>query len=114
MGLTPLKASFEEGSGIRSIVPSHGKVQASKRSEGLLFAGLDLVRDDVRPEWVPVCGSELGIPGVCSQVEIIEGEAFLVPEQIENAGFESRCDFSVICSAVGWALAAHTLCKVSS
>ena len=80
VNLTPLKASFEKGSGIRAVVPPHGKIQASKCSEGLVFAGLDLVGNDVRPEWVPVCGSELGIPGVCSQVEIIEGEAFLVPE----------------------------------
>ena len=62
--LTPLKASFEKGGGIRAIVPPHGKVQASKCSKGLLLAGLDLVGNDVRPEWIPVCGSELGIPSV--------------------------------------------------
>ena len=114
MDFTPLKASFDKGSGIRAVVPSQGKVQTSKRSEGLVFAGLDLVGNDARPEWVPVCRSKLGTPGVCNQVEIIECEAFFVPEQIENSGFERRCDFSVIRGAVGRGLAAYTLCEVSS
>ena len=80
VNFTPLKASFDKGSGIRAVVPSQGKVQTSKCSEGLVFAGFDLVGNDVRPEWVPMSCSELGTPGVCSQVEIIECEAFLVPE----------------------------------
>lgn len=113
MDLTPLKASFEKGSRIRAIVPSQGKVEASKRSKGLFFAGLDLVGNDVRPERVPVCCSELGIPGVCGQVEVIESETICVPEQIEDACFKSRCNFSVIRGAVGRGLAAYTLYKVS-
>jgi hypothetical protein len=105
-------ASFEKGSRVRAIVPSQSKVQARKRSEGFLFAGLNLVGNDVRPERVPVCCGQLGIAGVCRHVEIVESEPPRIPEQIEDAGLESRRDFTVIHGTVGRSAAAYALCNV--
>ena len=54
---TPLETSVDKGSRIRPVVSSQSKVQARKRPESLVVAGLELVGNDVRPERVPMCGS---------------------------------------------------------
>lgn len=84
----PLEAGFDEAGGERSVVPVHDQVDRGEGAKGLALIIQDLGWDYSEPEGVKGGRGIKIVPGVGSQVVVVEGEFVGIPEKIEDTGTE--------------------------
>lgn len=93
----PLETGFYKARGERSIVPVQDQVDRGKGTKGLALVIQDIRWDYPDPKRIEGGRRIKVVPGIGSQVIVIEGEFCGIPEEVEDAGTEVRSGVPVAC-----------------
>lgn len=101
VGHVPLETGLDEARGERSVVPVQKQVDRGEGAESLALVIQDIRWDYPDPEGVEGGGGIEVVPGIGSQVVVIESELVGIPEQIEDSGTELGSSVAVACGLRG-------------
>ena len=97
----PLETGFDKARGECPVVSVQDQVDSGEGAKGLTLVTQDIGWDYSNPEGVEGGRGIKVVPGIGSQVVVIEGEPIGIPEEIEDTGAELRSGLTVACGLVG-------------